>query len=104
MKFFIIFLSLFAFGLAAPPKKPEQTEILRHDTDFGIDSFRYAFATSDGTEAQAEGQLKNAGQEDASLVIRGVYTYIGDDGQTYTVTYLADENGFQPQGDHLPLS
>lgn len=42
MKFFIIFLSLFAFGLAAPPKKPEQTEILRHDTDFGIDSFRYA--------------------------------------------------------------
>lgn len=27
-------------------------------------------------------------------VARGAYSYVGDDGQTYTVTYTADETGY----------
>lgn len=32
----------------------------------------------------------------------GSYSYTAPDGQKITVTYTADENGFVPQGDHLP--
>ncbi|TMW41586.1 hypothetical protein DOY81_013333 [Sarcophaga bullata] len=58
--------------------------------------------TSDGKTHQEEGQLKDIGTENEALVVRGSYSYTGDDGQVYTVNYVADENGFQPEGDHLP--
>ena len=34
--------------------------------------------------------------------MQGSYSYVGDDGQTYSITYTADENGFQAQGAHIP--
>ncbi|CAH1640103.1 unnamed protein product [Spodoptera littoralis] len=40
--------------------------------------------------------------EEGSLAVSGSYSYVGDDGQTYTVTYIADENGYRAEGAHLP--
>lgn len=34
--------------------------------------------------------------------VQGYYSYPGLDGVQYMLTYTADENGFVPQGAHLP--
>ncbi|XP_013116653.1 larval cuticle protein 65Ag1-like [Stomoxys calcitrans] len=101
MKFIVLFAALFAVALAAP--RPD-AEILRNESEVGPESYSYSYETSDGNKAQEEGLLKNAGSENEAISVTGQFSYVGDDGQTYTVTYTADENGFQPQGAHLPVA
>jgi hypothetical protein len=64
----------------------------------------YSVKTSDGKAHEEEGSLKNVGTEDEAIVVRGSYSYTGDDGVVYTINYVADENGFQPQGAHIPVA
>ena len=40
--------------------------------------------------------------EDIGTVSRGSYSYTAPDGTPITVNWVADENGFQPTGKHLP--
>lgn len=35
-------------------------------------------------------------------VVRGYYSYVGDDGITYTTNYIADRFGYRAYGAHLP--
>ncbi|XP_067645820.1 larval cuticle protein 65Ag1-like [Eurosta solidaginis] len=101
MKLIIILLALIALTTAAPP--PSGVEIIEQRSDVEPDRYSYALQTSDGTSKQEDGQLVNAGAEDAHIVARGSFSFVAADGQTYTVNYVADENGFQPQGAHLPV-
>ncbi|XP_075161034.1 larval cuticle protein 65Ag1-like [Haematobia irritans] len=98
MKFIIVFAALFAVALAAPA----DIKIVRSESDVGPESFQYSWETSDGAKAEAQGVLNNPGSDAEAISVKGSYEFVGDDGQTYTVTYVADENGFQPQGAHLP--
>lgn len=66
--------------------------------------WNYSYETSDGVSAQAQGQLKNVGTDEEAISVQGSFSFVADDGQTYTVNYVADENGFQPQGAHLPVA
>ncbi|XP_067645818.1 larval cuticle protein 65Ag1-like [Eurosta solidaginis] len=102
MKFVIVFVALFAAALAAPPQ--HEVEIVRQESDVQPEGYRFGYTTSDGTQHDEEGQLKNVGSEDEAIVVRGSYSFVGDDGVTYTVNFIADENGFQPQGAHLPVA
>ncbi|XP_017070659.1 larval cuticle protein 65Ag1-like [Drosophila eugracilis] len=101
MKFAIVLFALFAVALAAPA---EVVQILKSESDVGPESFSYGWATSDGQTAEAAGKVENVGLENEALAVRGAFSFIGDDGVTYSVTYIADENGFQPQGAHLPVA
>jgi hypothetical protein len=70
--------------------------------DEGSSKFRFSYETSDGVSRTEEAEVKNAGTENEILVVRGTISWTAPDGQLYTITFIADENGFQPQGDHLP--
>ncbi|XP_044266507.1 flexible cuticle protein 12-like [Tribolium madens] len=102
MKLFLVLL-LAACAFAAPQRDSKDAVITKYESDnIGIDGYNYLYETSDGTSAQEQGQLQNAGTENEAIVVRGQFSFVGLDGVTYTVTYIADENGFQPQGAHLP--
>ncbi|XP_066144075.1 cuticle protein CP14.6-like [Euwallacea fornicatus] len=78
--------------------------------------FSYSFETGNGIKVEESGSLKegppslqgrSAGSEgedgnNTLLVLQGSFSYTGPDGHVYSVKYVADENGFQPEGDHLP--
>ncbi|XP_055912844.1 cuticle protein CP14.6-like [Eupeodes corollae] len=106
MKFVIVFSALFAVALSASiATDSSHAETLRYDNDnIGVEGYKYAVETSDGKAASEQGIVKNVGAENEAIAVQGQYSYVGPDGVTYTVTYIADENGFQPQGAHLPVA
>ncbi|EDW72936.1 uncharacterized protein Dwil_GK16913 [Drosophila willistoni] len=102
MKFVIVFVALIALTYAAPPSQDAQ--VLRQDSQVGPSQYSHVLETSDGTAIQAQGHLENEGHEDASIAVKGSYKFVADDGQTYQVDYVADKNGYQPSGAHLPVA
>merc|ERR1712035_224688 len=66
------------------------------------DNFEAAY----GIKMSEEGEQKHFGdklEEGYGSVARGAYSYEMD-GVTYTINWVADENGFQPTGNHLPVA
>ncbi|XP_071440070.1 uncharacterized protein [Hetaerina americana] len=69
--------------------------------DRGQFSLRYV--SGDGTSVSEHGQLKPTPDgTDYVLVKQGGYTFTTPEGRTFTIEYIADENGFQPKGDAIP--
>ncbi|KAK1120081.1 hypothetical protein K0M31_012805 [Melipona bicolor] len=67
---------------------PDGTYTFSYDTENGI-----SVAESGRPQGTPQGQSK---------VVQGRYSYTAPDGTPITVEYTADENGFHPQGAHLP--
>ncbi|XP_013110233.2 larval cuticle protein 65Ab1-like [Stomoxys calcitrans] len=102
MKFLILFAAFCAAALAAP--RPE-VEIVKQDSDVGPESYQFAVETSDGTKHNEDGKLKDVGTEHEAIVVHGSYSWVDEKtGQHFNVEYVADENGFQPKGEHLPVA
>ena len=92
MKFLIVLALAFTAVLAAPPAA--DVTVLR--SDFNNDpqtGYNFAFEQSDGQTRDETGEVRNLGAEDEFVAVRGSFTFVADDGQTYTVNYVADENG-----------
>ena len=66
--------------------------------------FSNSFEQSDGQKREETAVVNNLGSENESISVTGSFSFVGDDGQTYTVTYIADENGFQPSAPHIPAA
>ncbi|XP_011636232.1 flexible cuticle protein 12-like [Pogonomyrmex barbatus] len=105
MKLIIAFAAIVAVALAAPAHDDSQTVVVKETPldNIGIDGYNFGYELSDGQAHQESAQLVNAGQENESLVVRGSFSYVDPETNVrYTVNYVADENGFHPEGAHLP--
>lgn len=74
--------------------------------DYG---YKYSYETGDYQTKQETGKIIPGSKkgpygedEDGSLQVDGQFYYQSPEGIPITLTYRADENGFQPQGAHLP--
>ncbi|XP_046389661.1 endocuticle structural glycoprotein ABD-5-like [Ischnura elegans] len=101
MKVFVFF---FLTALVLVSARPQNDVVITSYTNenIGVDGYSFGYEQSDGTAHQETGELKNAGSENEAMSVRGSFTFKGADGVVYTVNYVADENGFQPEGAHIP--
>ncbi|XP_055641179.1 larval cuticle protein LCP-17-like [Toxorhynchites rutilus septentrionalis] len=120
MKVFIGVLALaVAIAHAAPASQNEaEAPIVQQVSDIQPDgSFSYAFETGNGIKVEDQGTIKlvrvpktddtgrTIGEDEVPVSVQtGSFQYTAPDGQVYTLKYIADENGFQPQADHLPVA
>lgn len=78
-------------------KDSEATIISNTFTDDGAGNFAFQYETSNAIKGEAKGNLKtitNAdGNDGQGEVQQGSYSYVGDDGKTYQLKWVADENG-----------
>merc|ERR1711971_14408 len=93
----IVSVAVCQLGLAQPQlSDPSMARILQEQRlNAGAGKFGSAFAQEDGVVYREE----SVGNNERT----GKYSYIGDDGKTYTVKYSAGVNGFRILGgDHIP--
>ncbi|CAD7004122.1 larval cuticle protein 5-like [Ceratitis capitata] len=100
MKVAIVFACLLAVAYARP-----DVSIVRQDSDVQPEGYNFIVETSDGTQHSASGALQNAATDHESLAVKGSYSWTDEKtGEKFTVNYVADENGFRPEGAHLPVA
>lgn len=77
---------------------------LTHTVNLKPFFYYYSLETANGIVAQEQGQLKSPAEKDGQPIeeVQGFFQYTANDGTPIRVQYTANENGFQPQGDHIP--
>ncbi|CAD7076733.1 unnamed protein product [Hermetia illucens] len=107
MKLTIVLAVALVGIVSAAPQGPttEPVPIIKQEQEVNFDgSYKWSYETGNGIAAEEQGYLKNPGTDTEAQVAQGQYSYTAPDGQLIRLTYLSDENGFQPQGDHIPTS
>ncbi|KAJ8942542.1 hypothetical protein NQ318_021944 [Aromia moschata] len=99
MKFLIsaVFLGVLSYALCQSTKTV--IPIVRQLFDIHPDgTYNYAYETANQIFAEEQGYLKDP----QILVKQGQYQFTSPEGEVIRLVYTADENGFHPQGEHLP--
>ncbi|XP_014483155.1 PREDICTED: flexible cuticle protein 12-like, partial [Dinoponera quadriceps] len=101
----IALCALVAVSLATPVYDDSQTVVVKETPldNIGIDGYQFGYELSNGESRQESAQVANLGTDHESIAVQGSFSYVDPATNVrYTVNYIADENGFQPQGAHLP--
>ncbi|XP_050302913.1 endocuticle structural glycoprotein ABD-4-like [Anthonomus grandis grandis] len=103
LSIFLLSIITYAYAQRIPPRvQPGQIiRILKQDFDISPDgSYQWSYDTENGISAQEQGRLKGPDTMEA----QGGFSYTADDGTPIQIQYIANENGFVPQGNHLPTA
>lgn len=85
---------------------PQVPVLTRSEIRDDFNQFALSYS-SPGMSVAQRGALKPIQTENGLenvLVQQGSYAYYGPDGKLYQLSYIADENGFQPIADFLPTT
>ncbi|KAJ8732718.1 hypothetical protein PYW07_015317 [Mythimna separata] len=124
MKLAIVFAAVLAVSAAQlgayrpPPSAPrpvaarvassdQAANVLRYDNDIQPDgAYAYAVEIDNGIAAQARGTVRDFGGNPpvAPVVSEGAFSWTSPEGQQVVISYIANENGYQPTGDAIPTS
>ncbi|KAJ8972435.1 hypothetical protein NQ317_016677 [Molorchus minor] len=100
---YIIILAFATITSAASTNQSEPIPIINQESEISLDgSYRSSYETGNGITAQEQGVLKSNGENETEEV-QGSFQYTAPDGTPIQLSYIANENGFQPQGAHLPV-
>ncbi|XP_076256905.1 endocuticle structural glycoprotein SgAbd-1-like [Rhynchophorus ferrugineus] len=98
----VVLSGLVAVVLGAALQEP--VAILSQNSDVSPDgSFQWNYESADGTAQQQSGQLKQVGEE-AGEAVSGSASYTDPEGNSHQLSYVADENGYQPQSADIPVA
>merc|ERR1712191_2727 len=101
----MILIAVFLAVAAAAPQESKPILIVKqaqsHDTE--KQEYSFSYEGENGIVVSESGVQKQIGAkaDEAGTVSQGKYSY-PEAGVTYTITWVADENGFQAAGAHLP--
>merc|ERR1719228_773739 len=98
----ILFAVFLAVAAAAPAPQDEKPIILIVKQS-QKQEYSFSYETENGISVSESGVQKQIGDkpEEAGTVSKGQFSY-PEGSVTYTITWVAEENGFQATGDHLP--
>ncbi|XP_011205965.2 larval cuticle protein 4 [Bactrocera dorsalis] len=77
-----------------PSGDEAHAEIKAMRSDVRPDGFEYALETSNGIQSAQSG--------DSSGNVHGDFQWVSPEGEHVQISYIADENGYQPKSDLLP--
>ncbi|BES88694.1 Cuticular protein [Nesidiocoris tenuis] len=82
---------------AAPIPILSRTEVRDDHGQFAL-----SYTTGDGQARSEHGALKQTPEGDYVLVQQGTVAYTSPEGIPVSLSYVADENGYRPEGTHIP--
>jgi len=90
--------TLVAVALSAPQQgaAPAIPIVKSAFDDKGDGSYSFSYESADGTKRDESGTQKKIG-EDYGATKQGSVSWKTPDGKTVTITFVSDENGFQPK-------
>ncbi|XP_066143889.1 larval cuticle protein LCP-17-like [Euwallacea fornicatus] len=101
---FVVLATFLASALTLPAGgDPKNAQILRSESDITPEgSYQYAYETDNGISAQEQGNIQPQGPEQAIKSVSGQFQFLTPENEQIQISYVADENGYQPTGNALP--